>query len=675
MGFVNGIPRKLIKRVNEIEIDTHYYDNDVVPSNQDLFTYIVDEENIIATITGFAKNGVNVAIVPYRIKYGDQTSNMYATVKELENSAFSNYSSIESITLPNTIHVIPESLFEGCSNLHDCNIPRSINTIESKAYKDCTNLDTLFIGTNVKSIASDAFEGCNNLDIICYKGSYAETHAKAHNIPYSLISYVLDDDITKNSPNFVTSGTIYNRLAYLTNKDIGTIYKTGVYHIEIGNSNKCYLNDENNKTFKLYYENNKYVDITLSSNNYTKATLVVSCKETYANNKPNYVSNQYLLLTKIIDSKIYSEVWTNQLLYTYDSNNKTYNFSYYGYWSNNQSQLNSITENIKTSVIDSNTGTLNEVTAEDNSLVNKKYVDILVQSMNNQTESGVNYISGTLVGGQWNTISLGLSYNQSWKFISKPYVYTDNGISVDFRIKDTQVNQSTIINGFNTFKIYVPVDCNYLAGTIDGGSSTVVLDGYQMDYLVLKYYYTGTDGKDLDTVTAIENTNWNFKKTLGYGQGTDESGKYVIKNNNNNNILVQWGGDNTGGGTGNSEDKYYESLYFNINEIQNALDEDISIILYGTWYNSKINGKITIMLDCYTSSSVPSINVNNKIITLTSNDLVNTYSNNKLFQCSVDATSKTNSTYSTTYTPVCKLTFKKSVPNSNYRTISIEPLN
>ena len=323
MGFINGIPRKLIRRVNEIEIDTHYYDNDVIPSNQELFTYNVDEENITSIITGFAQNGVTVAIVPYRIKYGDQTSNMYATVTELDNSAFSNYNSIESITLPNTIHVIPESLFEGCTSLHDCNIPKSVNTIESKAFKNCTNLDTLFIGLNVNSIASDAFEGCSNLDIICYKGSYAETYAKAHNIPYSLISYVLDDDITKNSPNFVTSGTIYNRIAYLSNQDIGTIYKTGLYHIEILDSNnKCYLSDSTNKTFKLYYENNKFIDINLSSNNYTKATLIVSCKETNINNKPNFVSNQYLLLTKTINNTIYSEVWTNQLLYSYQLSKK-----------------------------------------------------------------------------------------------------------------------------------------------------------------------------------------------------------------------------------------------------------------------------------------------------------------------------------------------------------------
>ena len=663
-GFAFGVPSKLIKRVNEIEIDTHYYDKDVVPSNQELFTYEIDEENRTAVITGFSREGIVNAVVPYQIKFGDQTSNMYAKVIEIDDSAFSNYSSIESITLPNTIHEISESLFENCTNLQECNIPRSINKINSKAFKNCSKLDILFIGTNVKQMASDTFEGCADLDIICYKGSYAETYAKEYDIPYSLISYVLDDDITKNSPNFVTSGTLYNRVAYLTNVDIGTIYKTGTYHIEILNQNtRCYLNDVTNKTLKLYYENNKFIDINLSSNNYTKATLVVSCKETTTNNKPSYVSNQYLLLTKTINNVNYSEVWTNQLLYSYNSTNQTYVFSYVGYWSNNQSSLN-----LASKVIDSNTGSLNEVTAEDNSLVNKQYVDVLVHSMNTDTKSEINYVSGQLIGGQWNTINLGVSYDQSWKFISKPYVYTDDGIAVDFRIKDTVINSNTIVNGFNTFKMYVPINCNYTLGTIDGGSSTITLDGYQMDYLVLKYYYTGTDGKDLDTVTAIQNPNWSLSKEVGYGKSNNIS--------KNNTRLIYWSGDNTGGGTGNENDKYYESIYFAINDIQNELDEDIEIILYGTWYNTKINGKITIMLDCYTSSTIPAIDVDSKkLITLSSNDLVKTYSNNKLFQCKVDATSKSNSTYKTTYTPVCKLTLKKSQSGTNYRTISIEPLS
>lgn len=215
MGFFNGVPQKLIKRVTEIEIDTHYYDNDVIPSNQDWFIYTIDEENRVSTITGFAQDSIRIAIVPYRIKYGDQTSNMYAQVTELENSAFSNYTYIESITLPNTIHEISESLFEGCTNLHDCNIPKSVNTIESKAFKNCSNLDTLFIGTNVKEIVSDAFDGCDKLNIICYKGSYAETYAKAHNIHYSLISYTLDNEETQNSPNLLTSGVIYNIKKFL----------------------------------------------------------------------------------------------------------------------------------------------------------------------------------------------------------------------------------------------------------------------------------------------------------------------------------------------------------------------------------------------------------------------------------------------------------------------------
>ena len=60
MGFLFGIPRKLIKRVTEIEIDSHYYDNDVIPSSQDIFTYTVDEKNKVSEITGFKINNISL---------------------------------------------------------------------------------------------------------------------------------------------------------------------------------------------------------------------------------------------------------------------------------------------------------------------------------------------------------------------------------------------------------------------------------------------------------------------------------------------------------------------------------------------------------------------------------------------------------------------------------------
>lgn len=207
MGYTYGVPQSLIKRINEIEIDTHYYDVDVIPSNQDLFTYEIDEENKTAIITGFAdENHPDVVVVPYRI---EQNHKSY-TVNGFKEGAFVDDRLLQTITLPNTIHEIPNELFRGCEKLSQCNIPKSVSTIGNFVFLACSSLDLLFIGPTVKNIGESAFFGCDALDIVCYKGSKAEEYAKENNIPYSLISYTLDDEVTKDSPNLVTSGSIYD---------------------------------------------------------------------------------------------------------------------------------------------------------------------------------------------------------------------------------------------------------------------------------------------------------------------------------------------------------------------------------------------------------------------------------------------------------------------------------
>lgn len=589
MGFLFGIPRKLIRRVTEIEIDTHYYDKDVVPSNQEYFTYTVSrfENKDTATITGFKNKGITTSVIPYKIRIGDSTSNMYATITKLDSAAFKNYESIETITIPNTIHEISDELFSGCTSLSQCNIPKSINTIGSKAFYNCSKLDTLFIPTSVKEIKEDAFEGCSTLDIICYKGSKAEEFAKLHNIPYSLISYTLDSDIKQNSHNLVTSGTIWNHVQNLIQK------------INAHINNKLNPHDDSN-----------FTNSTLSGN----TTITQGTVSIILNDDKSLVNKEYVLNSI---QEVQNPSTGIRYQKEYDSNLKT---------------------DAKTIV-----GAINE-------LSNK-----------------VNTVHGTLKAG-WNNVSLNLLYPLGWMFLNKPYAYTDDGINVDYRIKNLAVTNDTIKNNTNTFDIYVPIDCNYTFSTTNSNE----ISGYAIDYLVISYYYTGADGKDLDTVTGVSNKNWPLSKnTVGYGHDK-------LISNSSNVTLIHWGGDNQGGGSENASTKYYESIYFNINAIQEQLsNEDIDIILYGVWYNELGDGNIHISMDCYSSPNIPTIHENsNRLITLTGDDLNKTYSSDNNLTCYIAAKGKGYaSNYETSYTPAFKITFKKVVNDSNHRTIIIKPLS
>ena len=585
MGFQFGIPKKLIQRVNEIEIDTHYYDKDVIPSAQEIFTFVVDKENETAIITGLVNNNIISAVIPYKIQYDQTSKELTANVIELSENCFSNNTTLKTITFPNTIHVIPSNCFKNCSALETVNIPTSIYTIKANAFNNCDSLNSVFIPYGVNTIEDGAFLDCDNLKIICYKHSKAEEYAKANSIPYSLISYTLDDEITKDSENLVTSGIIW--------KNIQAVIKRITDHI-------------NNKSNP--HDNSTFTNATLTGNtSINQGTL-----NTVTTDNLSLVNKQY------VDEEI-NEITSPSIGIGYQKQYDT-----------------NLETNVKTVV-----GAINELNTK------------------------VHTVSGTLQAG-WNNISINLLYPLGWTFLNKPYVYTDDGINVDYRVKNLTVSNETIKNNTNTFDMYVPVNCNYVFSTTNSNN----ISGYPIDYLVVSYYYTGADGKDLDTVTGISNTNWPLSKnTVGYSHGNE------IKNSSDI-TLIYWGGDNTGGGSANASTKYYESVYFNIKAIQEQLpNEDIDIILYGTWFNELGNGNIYISMDCYTCPNTPDISVNDKIITLSGNDLIKTYSNDNDLSCYIPTKKGSPSEYKNTYTPAFKITFKKITNDSNYRTIVIQPLS
>ena len=645
MGFLFGFPKKLLKRITEIEIDTHYYDNDVVPSNQDIFTYIVDTNKEVATITGFSKSGITSAVMSYRVKYGFDTSEQWYTVSYVKDGAFKSESNLISMTLPNTLHTIPKSCFANCGNLSQVNIPKSINVIETKAFENCSNLDTLFIGTNVKEIANDAFNGCSKLSIICYKDSIAEKYAIENNINYSLLSYKLDNDITENSKNLVTSGTIYSKFVNVTN-DL-TLKMTSMFN-QVNNKLTNHINNKLNP-----HDDSTFTNATLEGTTSINTGLL---NEIYSTNDSELIAVKKKELA--IKYPNYEDTSTEDYTaYTNELTEYTNNIDKYV---NETNGLALVNRNYVDSFVKPDEGAGYQTIIDNKLETNAKTVISAINEINSRSH----YVRTNLKQG-WNNVSLNYLYPIGWKFTSKPYAYTSTGESVDYTIINTIVSKETIKNESNTFDIFVPVDC------ILDFSTTVSneISGYPMQYLVLTYYYTGTDGKDLDTVTGIENNNWPLNKTVGYGHKSSIT--------NNDIALIQFGGDNLGGGTENSSVKYYESVYFDINEIENTLPgEDIEVVLYGTWYSSVGNGNITISLDCYTCDEKPTINIdsNTKRITLSGNNLVNTYSNATDMYCYIPTLKGGPSNYKTAYTPAFKIKFHRT-EDTIYNTVTIQQLS
>lgn len=632
MAFLFGIPKRLLRRIREIEIDTHYYDKDVIPSAQEIFTYDVDKKKEVATITGLVNSNTITAVIPYQIHYDQTSRQLIAKVTDLSERCFSNNNSLKQITIPNTIHVIPSNCFKNCLALESVNIPSSIHTIKVNAFNNCDSLKSVFIPYGVNTIEAGAFKDCDKLKIICYKHSTAEEYAIANDIPYSLISYTLDDDITENSENLVTSGVIYGHVSWIKTR-IETIYKELLNKIAIV---------QTNLTNHITNKHNPHDESTFDNPNLTGHTTLNKGTLINLNTVSENINGEDIV--RVTDDSLINKKYVDD-------------------------SLNDAIKEIRYPSV----GTGYQKIYDDKLETKSKTIVTSINEINRRS----NTISGKLEAG-WNTISLNRLYTDGWRFMNQPYCFTDEGINVDFRIKDTKISSDTIIDNKNTFKIYVPCTCNFTCSTTTN-NSTKILSGTPVDYLVLTYYYTGNDGKDLDTVTGISNTNWpsKLKSTVGYGHGDTIS--------SNGTTLIKWGGDNTGGGTNAGSSKFYESVYFDISAIQQQLpEEDIEIILYGTWYSEVGEAKINVSIECFTSITKPNINVNNNTKQITLSNLTisdetiqnPTYSNiNEPILCEIPTKRGSAQNYKNEYTPAFKITFHKSDSESNYRTISIQPLS
>ena len=87
------------------------------------------------------------------------------TIKSLEDEIFKNYTSLESVTLPDHLVSIGSSTFKGCSSLTSIVIPNTVQQIGSSAFEDCTSLSSVIVKkeTNeITSLGNYGFAGCSS---------------------------------------------------------------------------------------------------------------------------------------------------------------------------------------------------------------------------------------------------------------------------------------------------------------------------------------------------------------------------------------------------------------------------------------------------------------------------------------------------------------------------------
>ena len=115
--------------------------------------------------------------------------------------AFANYgspSSLQSITIPDSVTSIGNGAFWGCESLHSVTIPDSVTSIGDSAFSGCESLQSVTIPESVTSIGNWAFSGCESLHSVTIPDSVTSIGDRAFERCLSLQSVTI-------LPNSVTS--------------------------------------------------------------------------------------------------------------------------------------------------------------------------------------------------------------------------------------------------------------------------------------------------------------------------------------------------------------------------------------------------------------------------------------------------------------------------------------
>ena len=158
---------------HDFKVDGIYYN---ITSSEDLTVEVTYEGYYAA----FAVSYSGTVVIPSFVEFGGITY----SVTSIGSSAFSDCTSLISITIPNSVTSIGYSTFSYCKNLTDITIPNSVTSIAEYAFKDCTELTAITIPNSVTSIDFFAFDGCTGLSTVTI-----ETQDIVSNSSLSLATY------------------------------------------------------------------------------------------------------------------------------------------------------------------------------------------------------------------------------------------------------------------------------------------------------------------------------------------------------------------------------------------------------------------------------------------------------------------------------------------------------
>ncbi|HBO58223.1 MAG TPA: hypothetical protein DD622_07250 [Opitutae bacterium] len=140
------------------------------------------EDGLVFSISGY---GGEYSVVGYDISAPTQLVIPYTfnnlPVTSINGSAFQDFTSLVSVTIPDNVTVVPYRAFKGCTALETVNLPDNLTRIGGEAFQDCSSLKSIKIPAGVNTFGSDSFYNCSDLKYLVFDGAAPSTSGNVFN--------------------------------------------------------------------------------------------------------------------------------------------------------------------------------------------------------------------------------------------------------------------------------------------------------------------------------------------------------------------------------------------------------------------------------------------------------------------------------------------------------------
>ena len=215
-------------------------------------------------ITGYVGTDT-VVVIPSKING--------TTVETIGHTAF-RYSSVTSVTIPDSVTFISDSAFAYCFNLTNISIPNSVTSIGFSAFGGCTKLESITLPSSLRSISEALFSGCSQLTTIHIPVSVTSIENDAFDgcpssmtVTYPGSKTQWDDNITKGSNNDVLENHLICAKLEATFTADGTTLAPAQTIDRGGKFTKPAAPSKENHTFAGWYNGDEKFDFDADTTN------------------------------------------------------------------------------------------------------------------------------------------------------------------------------------------------------------------------------------------------------------------------------------------------------------------------------------------------------------------------------------------------------------------------